>query len=676
MTDRKRFASGYMGKVLKVDLTTREFRTEDLDTTLAEIFFGGRGLGVAYLCKHFIELESEGKYSNAFREVDPLSPDNVIVISTSPATGTRMPTSGRIHMNFKSPLTGAYGSSNAGGRWGVDFKKTGHDVVIITGKSESPVYLIIDSTGVEFIDANETRELDSIVTRRFLKDQYSDRLQVLTIGDGGKNLCRFAAVMSDTGKALGRGGGGAVWGSKNLFAVGVIADPDIKIEIHNPDAFDSKNKNGAMYTVKMKLDMGKFTKKEDLFGILSSMGSLGILGMVHNYHQLIHHNMRDTEHRMEDIEQINGEALRYHYQNTTSDAKRIKVKKSACYNCPIICKRETAIVDENDHVIKTGEGPEFESVTLLGANLSIYNLVTITEANYLANHYGLDTISLGSTIAALFELFTIIVNKGDDLNLLEKKFLDDINDFVEEYGEPGFGRGDLLIPLITSIGRSEGIGNLLKLGSYRFCKRYGYERLSMSVKKLELPAYDPRTSFSQALCYEMNNRGGCHLEGGYTAPHAYCAGYAEWPAHRTEGTPLISKNATQLNVSLDIIGACAYGSFSLGLDEYAELVNAVTGHDYSSGNLKELAVRTVTLERMFNRLCGLTCDNDWLPDRFYTEKIMTRDGEFVCDRNDFLKMHEEYYKSFGWDEHGIPTRVTLERLNIDEIIPGFNERVE
>ena len=189
----------------------------------------------------------------------------------------------------------------------------------------------------------------------------------------------------------------------------------------------------------------------------------------------------------------------------------------------------------------------------------------------------------------------------------------------------------------------------------------------MTIKKLELPAYDPRTSYTQALCYEMNNRGGCHLEGGYTAPHAYCAGYGEWPSRRIEGTPLISKNAALKNTTLDIIGACSYGSFSLGLDEYSTLVNAVTGLSHNSGTLKKLAQRTITLERLFNYRCGLSADDDWLPDRFFNEVIQTLDGDLVCDRAAFQKMHLEYYLSMGWNESGIPTGETLKNLELDDL---------
>jgi len=668
MTDmQKKLPSGYMGKILLVDLKKEKYEEKQIDPKLTKLFFGGRGLGVAYLFKHFLKLEKTGKYKNAFAEVDPFSEDNVIVISTSPTTGTKMPTSGRFHMNYKSPLTGAYGSANAGGRWSVDFKRNGFDVMIITGKASKPVYLVISNSKVEFVDASSFSNLDAIDIRAKIKEKYSKKTQVLTIGKGGRNFVLFASVMSDTGKALGRGGGGAVWGSKNLFAIAALHDPDIKVEVAYPDKFNIKDESGAMYHVKMKLDLGKFTKKENLFGILPSMGSLGILGMVNNYDQLIHNNMKDTNHRIEDINKIDGEALRNHARNAKPNEKKIEVKKSACFNCPIICKRETTLIDANGTIIEKGEGPEFESTTLMGANLSIYNLVIITQANNLANRYGLDTISLGATIASFFELYGFI-SKKTNISPAEQILLDDVKEFITEYREPGFGKENLLLPLVHLIGEAKGIGKYLAKGSYHFCKRYGHPEFSMSVKKLEIAAYDPRTSFSQALCYEMNNRGGGHLEGGYTAPHAYCAGYSEWAGNRVEGTPLISKNATLKNTTLDIIGGCAYGSFSLGLDEYAGLVNAVTGLEYNSGTLKEIARRTITMERIFNMLCGLNDQDDWLPDRFYNEPVQTKMGSAICNRKAFQKMHKEYFNSVGWDDNGKPKEKTLKDLELEDFI--------
>jgi aldehyde:ferredoxin oxidoreductase len=660
---------GYMGQILHIDLTAQKCETEPLDPGLAARFFGGRGLGVALLCRHFVELQKTGKYRNAFADVGALTPENVLIIASSPTTGTRMPTSGRIHMNYKSPLTGAYGSTNAGGRWSVDMKRTGYDALVITGRSATPVYLMLTSNGVEFRDATPTDRLDAIETRELLKKESKNRAQVLTIGPGGKNLVSFAAVMSDTGKALGRGGGGAVWGSKNIYAISVIPDEKIKITVADRESFNPENKNGAMYHVKLKLDMGKFTKSEDMFGVLASMGSLGLLGMVNNYQQLIHNNMRDTNHRIEDIGKINGEALRYHAKRAQPGEKKILVKKSSCFNCPIICKRQTTLMDADGNVIEKGEGPEFETVSLMGANLSIYDLATITEACYLANHYGIDTISLGGTLASFFDLYETVKARGDALTPKEGQLLADLQEFIAEHGEPRFGRPEILVPLTHLIGRASGIGKYLAYGSYRFCDRYGHPELSMTVKKLELPAYDPRTSYTQALSYEMSNRGGCHLEGGYTAPYAYCAGYAEWPTHRIEGTPLVSKNATLKNTTLDVIGACAYSSFSLGLDEYAALVNGVTGDKHNSGTLEDIAVRTITLERMFNLLCGLGKDDDWLPPRFYNEHIHTREGDVICDRSAFERMHREYYTSVGWDESGRPIPETLRRLELLDLLP-------
>ncbi len=667
--EKRKLPKGYMGKILEVDLSHLQSHTEPLDLRLAELFFGGRGFGVALLFKHFSNLQKQGKYKNAFADIEPLSEDNVIIISTSPGTATRMPTSGRVHMNFKSPLTSYYGSTNTGGRWAVDFKRAGFDIIIITGKAEKPVYLLITNERSKFVDGSEIFELNAVQKRERLKELYGPKTAVLAIGQAGKNLVPFASVMSDVGKAFGRTGAGAVWGSKNLQAIAVVAD-ERKIEVAEPEGFDSKNPDSAMYHAKLKIDLGKFTKRENAFGILSSMGSLGIMGMINSYKQLIRNNMKDTNHNIDDVRKIDGEALRNHSKNAKPGEKKVVVKKGVCFNCPIACKRDTAVLDENGQLIEKGEGPEFENTVMLGANLSIYDLPTIVLANYLCNRYGLDTISTGSTIACFFELYEYVSSKKQSLTAQEKQFLDDVKDFVQEHGDVGFGKPELLIPIIHLIGKLEGIGKYLAMGSYKFCERYGHKEFSMTIKKLELPAYDPRTTFSQALSYEMSNRGGCHLEGGYTAPYAYCAGYAEWPGNRVEGTALIAKNATLTNTTYDIIGVCAYNGFSLSLDEFAELVNAVTGLEHNSGTLEKIAQRTLTLERLFNILCGVTDKDDLLPERFYTEAIEAKDGPAKCDKEAFESMHKTYYNSLGWDDNGKPTEDTIEKLQLTDFIPA------
>ena len=657
---------GCMGRMLHVDLSQKRSYVEPLSPELSELFFGGRGLGIALLYQHFSKLEKADRYQNAFAEIDPFSEDNPLIFSTSPTTGTKMPTAGRFHLNFKSPLTGGVGSTNSGGYWGVTFKKTGHDVLYITGKAAEPTCLVISRDTVEFRNAAEFQESNTQETTDALLQQLPKGTRVLAIGQAGKHQARFASITNDKGRSLGRGGGGAVFGSKNLYAIAVVPNRDIAIDVAYPERLDLKNKSGATFKAKMKLEVGKLSRKEEHYGSLSSMGSLCLCGMVYNYGQLIHNNMQDTTHKREDVDRITGEALRQHAANATSGATKIEVKKGTCFNCPILCKRKTRLIDGSGTLIDEGEGPEFETVALLGGNLSIYDLPTITQANYWANRYGLDTITLGATIAAFCELYAFVTAQGDAAPPQEQQLIEDAAGFVEAHGEPAFGNAAMLVPLVHVIGQAAGIGVYLSQGSYRFCERYGHPEFSMTVKKQELPAYDPRTSFSQALGYEMSNRGGCHLEGGYTAARDYCAGYGEWPGDRVEGTPLISKNASLTNTVIDIIGACVYGSFSLTLDEYALLINAVTGRQYNAGSLQRIGWRAYTLERLFNSKCGFTDDDDWLPDRFYHDPVDTGERTAVCHRETFQKMHVEYYRAMGWDDNGVPTAETVEKLDLND----------
>ncbi len=657
-----------MGNILEVDLTTKTWRRYPTPPELASMFIGGRGLGTALLMSYILKQRDE--YENPIAQIDPLSPDNVLVFATSPLNGTPVPTCARYHAEFKSPLTGGIGSSDSGGKWGVEFKRAGYDALVITGKPADFVELHIDENGVRF-----EYPLISIFgsvekTTNAIERKYGRGVKVMTTGAAGWQKSPIAAIINDRGRALGRGGGGAVFASKFIFAI--VVEGSKQVETAHPDMLKPKNISGSVYKALAKLRMGKLTKPPEQFGILSSMGTNGLMGMLAQYDELIHRNFQDNCHDPDKLNRIRGEAF--------LDHPSVKVKRAACYNCPIGCTRRTQIIGASGDVTESGEGPEFETVSLLGANLDIYDLDIITRANYLCNRYGFDTISMGGTIATLMEIYEIVSAKSEGERTPDEAMLiDDCADFVGKHGKPVFGNTKCLIPLIKSTFNYKDdlktnkftleheIGRYIAQGAMRLAKRYGHPECAMTVKGMEMPAYDPRATWTQALSYMLSARGACHLQGGYSAPIAFCAGYGEFPGTKAEGAALVARNAAYHNTAYDILGVCAFAGFSVTLDEFANMFNDVTGLDYNSSDLEKAARRTITLERMFNILCGMNKDDDRLPERFYNEPIMVEGKEMVCDRDEFAAMRAEYYAAMGWDENGHPTDATLDELGLSDI---------
>jgi aldehyde:ferredoxin oxidoreductase len=404
------------------------------------------------------------------------------------------------------------------------------------------------------------------------------------------------------------------------------------------------------------------------------MGTAGLLGMLSQYDELIHCNFRDTSHVAERIERIGGEALAAH--------PGIRVRRRACYLCPIGCTRETELLDGGGAVVDRGEGPEFETVAMLGADLDIYDLEPITEANYLCNRLGLDTISAGGTIAALMEIFGIARAKRPESRTAgERLLMADAAAFAHACGAagsgpaeegpfaPAFGNAAALVPLVRAMARGEGaIGHALASGSRRLAERYDHPESAMAVKGMEIPAYDPRVTWTQALSYMTAARGGCHLQGGYSAPIAFCAGYGEFPGVKSEGAALVARNFAYQNTAYDVLGVCAFGGFSVTLDEYANMLNDVTGLDMKASDLETVSRRVLTLERLFNLLCGFTPEDDWLPERFYRDPIAVEEGPAVCPGEDFRTMRAEYYESLGWDGQGVPRAEAIRELGLDMLL--------
>lgn len=648
-------SSGYMGQLLHIDLDNFKSNSIRLTDEEKNLFIGGRGLGIGLLMDHFLSLKN--KYTDPFKEIHPLSPDNPLIFTVSPMTGTLVPSSARCHLSFKSPLTGGVGSSNSGGKWGVEFKRTGYDALVITGCAQEPVVLYIDNEKVIF-DTKPISDLNNVekITAE-LTDRYGQKVKVMTVGVSGRRLSPIAAVINDNGRAFGRGGGGAVFGSKNIIAIAVSGQKAIKCAF--PEMLWPNNISGSVFKALVKIRMGKLTKPPEQFGILPALGTNGLMGMLAQYDELVHKNFQDNCHDPEKLGYIKGEGLAGH--------THIHVKRRSCFNCPIGCTRYTRILYDSEKKVEKGEGPEFETAAMLGANLDIYDLIPITEANYRCNQYGLDTISVGSTLAALMELYSgvksLTVSKR---TAREKLLLRDLESYISDHGEPEFGNSHCLVPLIEATAFGVGIGEFTSKGAKKFTERYGHPEIAMTVKGMEIPAYDPRATWTQALSYMISPRGGCHLQGGYSAPLAFCAGYGEFPGTKSEGAALVARNASYHNCAYDILGVCAFSGFSITLDEFANMLNDVTGWDYKASDIEITARRILTLERLFNHACGIKREDDWLPDRFFDQPILVNGKKEVCDRTEFQRMRKEYYEAMGWDDNGIPKKETLEQLCIEK----------
>jgi len=604
---------GYHGNILEIDLSKGCIKTKPLDPLMLEDYLGGRGLAMRIF------------YDEVDPLCEPLGKENILVIATSPLLGTNAPTACRGHMVFKSPLTGIIGSSNCGGTWATAFKHSGYDVLVIKGKAKEPVMIDINPEEVKIVPAAHLWGLDTNKTTTELiadKDpgKYS---RILCIGPAGENLVRFSTVMNDKNRAYGRSGPGAVFGSKNLKAVRVSGR--IKIQIHERERYQS-GLDQALYLIKS----APVTKR-----LLRELGTLGLLKLINIIEMLPHKNFQDTVHKEEDLDKVSGETLN----------KTLLERAGACYGCPIACQRHTRVGD------KKGEGPEYETLVMAGPNCGIYNLKEITRANYRCNELGLDTISFGGTLACAMELF--------ERGIISKK---------ETAGNKlNFANAEILGEMVESIAYRKGFGDKLAEGSYRFASFFKHPEFSMTVKKLEIPAYDPRASFTQALGYMTSPTGACHLRGGYAVSLAFFGGTREIPRFSLLQSPIAIRNMQNLGIIQDSLGICRFTGYAFSTDLWSRMVSGTTGMDFSTERLEKIANRVAVLERIFNLEAGMKPEDDSLPERFITEPILVKGKEKLLPKEVITKLRNDYFEAQGWDEQGRPTQSILESLKIKGI---------
>lgn len=595
--------TAYNGKIARINLSTGEIKTEALDLDLAKKYIGGRGLGTKIL------------FDEGIATVDPLSEENKIVFATGAMTGTNSPTAGRYMVVTKSPLNNMIASSNSGGKWGAKLKYAGWDALIVEGKSEKPIYLNIEDDKIEILTAEPFVGMLSESLDDLLKEMHP-KCSVLNIGPAGENQSLIAAIINDKDRAAGRSGVGAVMGSKNLKAISVTSTKNVM------EPFDAPKLKEATAECIKKIRENGVTS-----GGLPTYGTAVLVNIINNVGSFPVNNWQGSY--FEKADDISGESLKENFLEKTS----------YCHRCPIGCGRVISINGK-----ETG-GPEYEPLWAYGSNCGISDLSAINMANYLCNEYGLDAISTPCTIAAAMELY----QKG----------------YIKEEECDGiplvWGSSEAVIEWTRRMGEGKiALAKLMADGSYRLCEHYGHPEISMSVKKLEMPAYDARGIQGIGLGYATSNRGGCHVRS-YTISPEILGLPVALDRTATEGKAIWTKTYQDLTAVIDSMGLCLFTSFAMGAPDYANLMNAGTGTTYTPEELLVAGERIYNIERLFNKEAGMKSEDDRLPKRMTEEPIVDGPSKGMVSKLSITL--PEYYEARGW-ENAFPTQETLVRLGL------------
>jgi aldehyde:ferredoxin oxidoreductase len=628
-----------MPRAAWINLSKGSVDLRAVDGNLTARFLGGRGLGAALLFRHLADPD------------DPLSPENPLIFSVGPLTGTPWPTGARTHVTFPSPLTSIYGYANTGGFLGAGLRRAGYDVVVITGRAEQPVYLELTLDGATIQPADHLWGRGTYETHDNLA---TDGARVACIGPAGERGVRIASIINDRSRAAARCGGGAVMGSKNLKALVVRGQVDLGL----PSAFRDQAKRA-------------FDQVRDHPHVagLRDWGTVVLVAGKNQVGDLPAHN-----HQLGQVpwaDRVDAQAI-----------ARYTLKNKGCFACPIRCGRITR-VESGPHAGDL-EGPEYETLDALGPMCGVDDPEVIIHANRLCNDLGLDTISTGTVIAFAMECH-------------QRSILED-EDFSLEWGD-----ADTLLGLIQHIAHRRGLGDLLAEGSWRAAQTIGGDapRYAMQVKGMEIPRQEPRIAKGFGLAHATANRGADHL---YALPTIDLAGNLEaaqrfFPADivpslmetddETYKPDLIVLTEHYCAVS-DALGVCKFATaetFALYPEDLAAGLSALWEREISSEELLMAGERIVNLERLYNVHLGLSRVDDHLPDRFTSEPLevyaFERDevtGEVrsspepvqVGRLHDFQAMLDRYYQLRGWDKNGIPTPETLRRLGLDDLTSSPN----
>lgn len=607
------FMKGYVGKILRVDLTSSSSESQVLDERMARKYLGGRGLGTKIL------------YDEQPAGIDAFSPENIIVFATGPLTGTKTPSSGRHFVISKSPATGGISFTSSGGTWGVELKKAGYDAIVVKGRAEKPAYLWIENGDIELRNAKDFWGKLVSETDNGIREETHTEAKVLCIGPAGENRSFIASVMNEKYRAAGRTGLGGVMGSKNLKAIAVKGEKNVEVE-------DSIQLSRTINRVMKKISEAEVTKEG---GGLNAYGTAVLTNIINA--SGIYPTRNFQTGRFEHADNISGERM----------AETILKEKTACYECPIECGRWVR-VESGKYAGIEGESLEYETCWAFGGQCGVNDLNALAKANHLCNELGMDTISTGSTIGFAMELMEkgILSKDKVGLNLV-------------------FGNDDAMIKMIEMMGTREGFGDVLADGTRVAARRIGKgsEYYAMQVKGLELPAYDPRGVFGLGLNYATANRGGCHVSGYTIAAEILGIPFKADPFDSTEKKVDLTILFQNLTAAVDSSGNCLFLTFALSTEDLADMIRYVVGwKDYSVEEFLRTGERIFALERLFNKREGFGRKDDTLPERLIKDAMP--EGASKGMVHPLEEMLDLYYSRRGYDKEGHPEKDIITKLDI------------
>ncbi len=600
--------------ILRVNLSNRKVLPEAIDDEMLKMFIGGRGLAAKILW-------DEAKH------VDPLSPDNKLIIATGPFNGLRTPSGGKLVIAAKSPLTYGYGDGNIGTMASVHLRKAGYMALVIEGASDKPVYLYIENDNVSILSAEGLWGLDTFETEKRLKQIHGENVGVLSIGPAGENLVRFAVIISQQGRSGGRPGMGAVMGSKKLKAIVIKGTKEIPVA--DKAAFDEYTKEAFIQIP--KLPGYEFWMRQ---------GTMATIEWANKNKALPVRNFLQS--KFEYYRTVDGYAM-----------EAMKVTKRGCPNCNMIC----------GNVVLDKEGKEseldYENVGMLGPNIGLPFLNRVAVINRLADQYGMDTISLGVVL-------------GFAMEACEKGYIKDA---------PKFGDYEKTIDLVTRIAyRKDEFASLLADGVKAASEKMNLQDLAVHVKGLEVSAYNCYMYPAMALAYGTACIGAHHKEAWVIAWEIGSSPLEESTETKYEMNYSPEKAAKVIQQQrirgglFEMFTACRLPWVELGLDLewYAKILNAITGWNYSLDDIYRAADRVYSLIRCYwvREYKGYWDRKmDYPPERWFTLDV---DGKKL-DKLEYDNLLSEYYRLRGWNERGIPTKTTLESQKLDFVLPEMDK---